>query len=375
MPEGQSPAHQPPSWLQSPQGTHGPERPPGRTLGAERGPGPAGKRRATSRPADRVPAPHQDKYGHLRRLHLMACGRRAAHGPGRGLRGRHLLCPSSTWCAKAKRRRDRHHHPGLATACPAPCRGRGSARRAAGGAGVRGARGAGALRRPLRHARAVAEVGIITSSTMPTRPSVASRRQRHRHHSRGSTHTSISTPIARPAATDAGCACAADDLSREQLVEIDRQGGAARLRRRRLPDRREMEVRAGRTGAAPDGGQCRRRRARHLQGPLISSRPDPHRVLEGMLIGVRISSRRRRSISICATNIRPAARSSAREIARLEAAAAAGGRAGPSAAAARGAYICGEESAMIESHRGQARPAAPPPAAALSRSASSAGRR
>ena len=40
-----------------------------------------------------------------------------------------------------------------------------------------------------------------------------------------------------------------------------------------------------------------------------------------------------------------------------------------------GAYICGEESSLLESHRGQARPAAAQAALSRSRSACSAGRR
>ena len=51
---------------------------------------------------------------------------------------------------------------------------------------------------------------------------------------------------------------------------------AARPRRRRLSDRAQMVAGARRAGAAPDGGQCRRGRARHLQGPALSrARPAP----------------------------------------------------------------------------------------------------
>ena len=52
--------------------------------------------------------------------------------------------------------------------------------------------------------------------------------------------------------------------------------GAARARRRRLSDRPQMAIRARRAEAAADGGQRRRGRARHLQGPLLSgARPAP----------------------------------------------------------------------------------------------------
>ena len=43
----------------------------------------------------------------------------------------------------------------------------------------------------------------------------------------------------------------------------------ARSRRRRVPDRAQMVAGAGGARAAPDGGQRRRGRARHLQGPLL----------------------------------------------------------------------------------------------------------
>ena len=44
----------------------------------------------------------------------------------------------------------------------------------------------------------------------------------------------------------------------------------ARSRRRRLPDGAQMAIGARRAGSAPVRGQCRRRRARHLQGPFLS---------------------------------------------------------------------------------------------------------
>ena len=52
------------------------------------------------------------------------------------------------------------------------------------------------------------------------------------------------------------------------------QGGerrrTARPGRRRLPDRPQVDPGACRARAAADGGQCRRGRARHLQGPALS---------------------------------------------------------------------------------------------------------
>ncbi len=69
---------------------------------------------------------------------------------------------------------------------------------------------------------------------------------------------------------------------------VEDHGGfrTARPRRRRFPDRPQVAHRARRARAAADGGQHRRRRARHVQGPLVSrarsapfSRRDAHRGL------------------------------------------------------------------------------------------------
>ena len=69
--------------------------------------------------------------------------------------------------------------------------------------------------------------------------------------------------------------CAAEGLPRRQAharrTDQDRQRcRPARPRRRRLSDRAQMVAGARRAGAAHVRGQCRRRRARHLQGPLLS---------------------------------------------------------------------------------------------------------
>ncbi len=75
---------------------------------------------------------------------------------------------------------------------------------------------------------------------------------------------------------------------------------------------------------------------------------DPHRFLEGMLIGAHVVEARRRSISICATNIRPRARSFCARSPNCR-------RAVPCVHLRRGAgaYICGEESSMLESLEGK----------------------
>ena len=113
------------------------------------------------------------------------------------------------------------------------------------------------------------------------------------------------------------------------------------------PARKWRSVR-GEPGAAADGGQWRRGRARHLQGPLLSrnrSAPVPRRHADRR----PCRSRRRTSTSICATNIRRAASILQREIAKVCR------PAGPRIHLRRGAgaYICGEESAMLESLEGK----------------------
>ena len=85
--------------------------------------------------------------------------------------------------------------------------------------------------------------------------------------------------------------------------------GPARPRRRGLSGRPQMAHRARRAGAAPDGGQHRRRRARHVQGPLLPrarSAPLPRRHADRRA-GRSASPR---STSTCATNTPAAARSS-----------------------------------------------------------------
>ena len=79
--------------------------------------------------------------------------------------------------------------------------------------------------------------------------------------------------------------------------------GAARAGRRGISDRPQVEDRARRAGAAPDGGQHRRRRAGHVQGSLLPrarSAPLSRRHADRGLGG----RHRRRSTSICATNTR-----------------------------------------------------------------------
>ena len=83
------------------------------------------------------------------------------------------------------------------------------------------------------------------------------------------------TPADFDAYVKAGGYAAAQGLSRRQAharrPHQDRQRRRpARPWRRRLSDRTQMVAGARRAGAAPVRGQLRRRRARHIQGPLLS---------------------------------------------------------------------------------------------------------
>ena len=103
--------------------------------------------------------------------------------------------------------------------------------------------------------------------------------------------------------------------------------------------------------AAAVRGQCRRGRARHLQGPLSISSSDPHRFIEGMLIAAWVVEAADTYLYI--RDEYPELRLMlADEIAKVEAA----GLSPHTKLHLRrgaGAYICGEESAMIESIEGK----------------------
>ena len=86
------------------------------------------------------------------------------------------------------------------------------------------------------------------------------------------------------------------------LIKIVSDAGLARPRRRRLSHRPQMVAGARRAGPAPVGGQRRRGRARHLQGPPLSrarSAPLPRRHADRRLGGRGAP----RSTSTSATNI------------------------------------------------------------------------
>ncbi len=64
--------------------------------------------------------------------------------------------------------------------------------------------------------------------------------------------------------------CLSGKRTRDESDQDRQRRRPARPRRRRLPDRTQMVAGARRARAAHVRGQCRRRRARHLQGPLLS---------------------------------------------------------------------------------------------------------
>ena len=127
--------------------------------------------------------------------------------------------------------------------------------------------------------------------------------------------------------------------------------GAARPGRRRLSRRAQVADRARRARAAADGGQHRRGRARHVQGPPLPrarSAPLPRRHADR-----RVGRRHRRRLRLPARRVRGVPRDARRASSR---------RSRPIRPArcraihlrrGAGAYICGEESAMIESIEGK----------------------
>ncbi len=242
--------------------------PSGRPAGARRGARAARRPRAPARPLDRAPAPDP---GPLRPSRGRApCGAGAgdeacAH---RGLRGRDLLRPF---------RRGEGRRQGAAAGYRARVRqpqlrhgrGRAVARRAAGQA------------RPERPRRARAVHGRL-------RPCAGVRgRARPGDGSDGGERGGLGTDEAARAALPAARGfrgvpgrrrlCAARRLSRRPAQPRGHhQGGErcqpARPRRRRLSHWAQVDAGARRAGAAPGGRQCRRGRARHLQGPLLPRR-------------------------------------------------------------------------------------------------------
>ena len=219
-----------------------------------------------------------------------------------------------------------------------------------------GGRGRPSLRRPRRCGN-----GGAAPSTEHTASSGDARR------------TPTSRPTARAAATRRCSACAAAAQPRAAGRRSSTRPACAAAAAPASRPARKWQLGAGRARPAPDGGQCRRGRARHLQGPpLPRDRPAP--------LPRRHADRRAWSVEAADVYFYlrdeyPACREILlREIARLEAAGLLAGVDGPSAARRRRLHLrrgVGDD----REHRGQARPAAPQARRCPSRSASSAGRR
>jgi predicted flap endonuclease-1-like 5' DNA nuclease len=135
--------------------------------------------------------------------------------------------------------------------------------------------------------------------------------------------------------------------------------GPARPRRRRLPDRAEMVVHAQgkRRPSALSGGQCRRIRTRHLQGPRDHAPRSAH--ADRRLPDRRLRHGRTCATSMCAANTSASARRCRRHRRRPTTPAfwARTKRVGWDFDVyvhhGAGAYICGEETALLESLEGK----------------------
>ena len=213
----------------------------------------------------------QDAYGQLSAAHLAALGAGAAHGARRGLRGGDLLPP----LRRGQGRLEARGGDGAGVRLDRLRAGRraGAARAAARGARQRGAGAARALRRALRGGAGGGggpEPGHARHGGQGARGGRAPRDRV----SGGGVHRLRQVPAHGRLRADRrlprGQAHARGDHE-------DHGGlGAARPRRRRLSRRAQVAHRRRRARAAPDGGQHRRGRARHLQGPLVPrARPAP----------------------------------------------------------------------------------------------------
>ena len=275
------------------------EGPAGRSGGARRGAGAARRARAPARPADRASASAAGPF------RLPACaasggaGRGDAAGAGRGLRGRLVLRPfrhrDGRRGAAAAGHRAGLRQPDLRAVrrrdgCSTSC-----ATGSATGCGSCGRRAwAAATRR--RSSRSA------TRCTSTRRSTASPRRWRPAHtHPQMPAYPGLDALSRRTAATR--CCRAACPAARTRR-ERDRGAGdirAARARRRRVSDRAQMALRAAGAGAAADGGQCRRGRARHVQGPLFSrNRPAP---LSRRHADRRLGGRGRRHLHLSARRI------------------------------------------------------------------------
>ena len=155
------------------------------------------------------------------------------------------------------------------------------------------------------------------------------------------------------------CAPASRTNARSRdVVDIVSRSGLRGFGGAGIPHRAQVVDRARVSGSAPHGGECGRGGGRDLQGPPLpraGSASLPGRHARG---GVGGGGRAR--VHLPARRVSAVREILLTEILKIEAAGFASGveielRRGA------GAYICGEESSMIEVDRGQARTAPPPP--------------
>ena len=258
---------------------HGAERPPpaaahaegpsGRSAGARRGARAAHRPAAPARSADRASASDPGPVRPSLRRASRRARRRDEAGADRGLRGRDLLRAFR----RGEGRRDAAaagHRARLRFAVLRHGRRGEAARRIC---RQRSARMCASCARPAwapAIARRSAPSAMCRSFKATPTTVAAAARSRTRMRMRWTPGDRFRRLSWRPAAI-----ALLRGLPRRQAharrADQDRQRRRpARPRRRRLPDRAQMVAGARRAGAAPVRGQCRRGRARHLQGPLLS---------------------------------------------------------------------------------------------------------
>ena len=145
----------------------------------------------------------------------------------------------------------------------------GAAGAVAGAARHRRARDRRALHRPLRAGAGGRRSGRIRWRRPPAKPSRRPSRPGRRTHAPEGFIDLRRLPGA--GRLRAAAAVHRRRARRRDVIKTHGGLGPARPRRRRLSGRPQVAHRARRAGAAPDGRQHRRRRARHLQGPRTTS--------------------------------------------------------------------------------------------------------
>ena len=163
------------------------------------------------------------------------------------------------------------------------------------------------------------------------------------------------TPAAFDAYVDGGGyellkACIGGERTRDDIIKVGQRCRPARPWRRRFSDRAQMVAGARRAGAAPVRGQCDEGEPGTFKDRYYLER-DPHRFIEGMLIAAWIVEAADTYLYV-RDEYPEVILLLAEEIAKVEAA----GLSRHTKIHLRrgaGAYICGEESAMIESIEGK----------------------